>query len=289
MKMGGGTVIEVDIEDFFGTLDHHQLNDFLDQRIRDGNIRRAIGKWLNAGVMEDGKHIRSDKGTPQGGNVSPCLANIYLHHVMDVWFTKEVLPHLKGKAFLVRYADDCVCVCEREDDASRLMEVLPKRFGKYGMKLHPTKTRKITFRPPTQESGAGKQPATFDFLGFTHYWGKSRQGKWIVKRRTAKDRLRRSVKAISLWCRIHRHDKMASQAHDLAKKLYGHYSYYGITGNAACLESFRLQVGLTWYKWLRRRAQKRTLSWERFNEMLIRYPLPSPRIVHSVFRTGASP
>jgi len=289
MGMGGGVVIEVDIEDFFGTLDRHHLETFLDQRIRDGVIRRTIGKWFNAGVMEDGHHSKPEKGTPQGGNISPILANVYLHHVLDVWFAQEVLPRLRGKAFLVRYADDCVIVCEREDDASKIMAVLPKRCGKYGLQLHHDKTRMLTFRPPSLGSGSGVRPGTFDFLGFTHHWGQSRQGRWVVKRRTAKDRLAQSVKAISEWCRLHRHDPVKTQAHELGRKLRGHYGYYGITGNARALSNFHHQVCRKWYGWLRRRSQQRTLTWEQFHRLRLRHPLPPPRVVHSVFRSAASP
>lgn len=284
MKMGGGTVIEVDIEDFFGTLDHKHLNDFLDQRIRDGVLRRTIGKWLHAGIMEDGQRITTDKGSPQGGNISPVLANIYLHNVLDIWFTEEVVPRLKGRAFLVRYADDTVCVCEREDDASRIMEVLPKRFSRYGMKLHATKTRKISFQSPSRGNGSGQTPGTFDFLGFTHYWGKSRQGKWVVKRKTAKDRLRKSVHAISEWCQHHRHEKVAVQAQMLRRKLQGHYGYYGITSNGRSLNSFYRGVCKAWYRGLRRRSQTRHLTWGSMNVLLLKHPLPQPRIVHSTYR-----
>ncbi|OFX22768.1 MAG: hypothetical protein A2V77_11975 [Anaeromyxobacter sp. RBG_16_69_14] len=176
--------------------------------MRDGVIRRAIDKWLKAGVLEDGSVSYRDLGTPQGGVISPLLANVYLHEVMDKWFANEVKPRLAGEAHLVRYADDLVLVFTREGDARRVMEVLPKRFGKYGLTLHPTKTRLVKFRPP----GPGREdPGTFDFLGFTLYWGKSRKGRWVIQRKTARGRFNRALKRITAWCKLHLHDAVRDQ------------------------------------------------------------------------------
>ena len=191
MDMGGGWVLEVDIRKFFDTLDHRHLREILERRVRDGVILRLIGKWLKAGVMESGSYMRPESGTPQGGVISPLLANIYLHEVMDVWFEREVKPRMKGSSFLIRYADDLIIGFKLESDASRVMDILPKRFGEYGLTLHPDKTRLIDFRKPQEPEDAGKRgPGSFDLLGFTFFWAKSRKGNWVVKQRTAKSRLR---------------------------------------------------------------------------------------------------
>ncbi|RJO68795.1 MAG: group II intron reverse transcriptase/maturase [Myxococcales bacterium] len=204
MKMRGGFVIEVDIQAFFDNLDHGHLRRFLDRRVNDGVIRRTIGKWLKAGAMEQGAVTRPKGGTPQGGVISPFLANVYLHEVLDVWFERTAKSRLKGESHMIRYADDVLIVCRLEEDARRLMEVLPKRFGRYGLSLHPEKTRLVRFRRPTlrasgREWRSEDRPGTFDFLGFTHYWGKSLKGKWVVLRKTAADRFRRGLRHMSLW------------------------------------------------------------------------------------------
>jgi group II intron reverse transcriptase/maturase len=286
MDMKGGWVLEVDIKDFFGTLRYNYLRAFLDQRVRDGVIRRTIDKWLKAGVLENGRVTHPDAGTPQGGVASPLLANIYLHEVMDKWFHEMVIPRLRGHAFMVRYADDIVCAFSNEDDARRVMEVLPKRFGKYGLTLHPEKTKLVEFRRPKRKQGGnpGKRsgPGIFDFLGFTHYWGLSRNGNWVVKQKTAKDRLRRAIKGIYEWCRTNLHVDVAGQHAILKLKVTGHYRYYGITGNSRSLSCFYQQVQRAWQKWLNRRSQRRRMDWERFKLLLERYPLPPPTVVHSI-------
>jgi RNA-directed DNA polymerase len=282
MELGGGWVLDADIENFFDRLDHQHLRSFLDQRVRDGVIRRAIGKWLKAGVLEEGQYRRSSEGTPQGGVISPLLANIYLHETLDKWFAKEVRPRLKGKAGLLRYADDFVIVFEREDDARRVMSVLPKRLARFGLTLHPDKTRLLDFRRP-RPGGAGpsQRDRSLDFLGFTHHWGRSRRGNWVVRQKTAKSRFKRGVVTLAKWCRRHRHLPVSEQRDSLALKLTGHYAYYGLTGNFRALHHFRRQVILNWHKWLARRSQ-RGMPWSRFWRLLDRYPLPWARVVHSV-------
>lgn len=286
-KMGGGWMIEVDIRKFFDTLDHTHLQDLLRQRVRDGVLLRLIGKWLNAGVLEEGRITHPDTGTPQGGVISPLLANVYLHEVLDRWFEDEVVPRLKGRAFLVRFADDFVIGFEWEDDARRAMEVLPKRFGKYGLALHPTKTRLIPFSRPGRGGPDAPSPGTFDFLGFTHHWAKSRRGYWVIKRKTAKGRFSRGLRRIAEWCRGHRHRPIKEQHRILTWKLRGHFSYFGITGNQNALVRFRFEVERIWQKWLSRRSQ-RGMAWERFNSILRRYPLPSPVAIHSTLRFAAN-
>jgi len=277
-RMGGGWVLEIDIEAFFDTLDHQHLRAFLDRRVRDGVLRRLIDKWLNAGVMEDGVHTRSVEGSPQGGVISPLLANVYLHYVLDEWFEQEVKPRLRGRALLIRYADDATLVFGNETDARRVMDVLPKRFGRFGLRLHPRKTRLVRcYAPREGESHAG---SSFDLLGFTHYWGKSRRGAWTLKRKTAKDRLARTLRSIKHWCRRHRHEPLEQQHLALTRKLRGHYAYYGISGNARALANFRFWAERTWIKWLGRRSQRGRMNWDRAASFVARFPLPPARIVH---------
>jgi group II intron reverse transcriptase/maturase len=286
MKVRGGWIVEVDIRKFFDTLEHARLRELLQLRVRDGVLKRLIGKWLKAGVQEDGSISHPDSGSPQGGVISPLLANVYLHYVLDQWFEQDVKVRLRGQAHLIRFADDFVILFTHEDDARRVMAVLPKRFGKYGLMLHPDKTRLVPFRmPPLPAQGKGgnrqDRPGTFDLLGFTHYWGRSRWGRWVVKRKTAAKRLGRAVRSIAQWCRFHRHLPVAEQCVTLSQKVRGHYAYYGITHNARALGEFLWAVRRAWRKWLNRRHRGHSMTWERFYRLLQRYPLPPPRIVHS--------
>lgn len=287
MAVGGGWVVEVDIRKFFDTLDHSRLRELIQRRVRDGVLLRLIGKWLNAGVLEDGSLTTPEAGTPQGGVISPLLANIYLHYVLDEWFEQEVKPRLRGRAFLIRYADDFVIGFTGEEDARRVLEVLPKRFAKYGLTLHPDKTRLVPFARPSQRpdsGGAPPRPGTFDLLGFTHYWGRSRRGDWVVQRRTAADRFSRVVKKIAQWCRLERHAPVAEQHQHLSQQLRGHDAYYGITGNYRLLDRLRRVVERVWRKWLARRDRAGPLAWDRFGWLLERFPLPAARVVRSVYR-----
>jgi RNA-directed DNA polymerase len=292
MDRSGCWIVEVDIRRFFDALDHTHLRELLRQRVRDGVLLRLIGKWLNAGVLEDGVVTTPETGSPQGGVISPLLANVYLHYVLDVWFEREVKPRLRGSAFLVRYADDFVMGFACEEDARRVLEVLPKRFGKYGLTLHPDKTRLVPFVRPGQRSASGKaetSPESFDLLGFTHYWGRSQRGAWVVKRKTAASRFSRAIKKIAQWCRLNRHRPVVEQHRALSQKLRGHDAYYGITGNSRRLHGLRLVVARIWRKWLGRRSQAGRLCWDHFHRLLQRFPLPPPRVVHSVYRLAANP
>ena len=245
MKVGGGWVLDVDIRQYFNCLVHAHLRDILAKRMQDGVIKRLVGKWLKAGVWEDGVLTHPDAGTPQGGVVSPVLSNIYLHEVLDSWFETIVKPLLKGAGFLVRFADDFVMGFERREDAQRVMDVLPKRFGKYGLTLHPDKTRMLDFRTPgfRRKPGEAEGPSTFDFLGFTHYWGKSLKGNWVIKRKTSGKRLTRAIHKIKDWCRENRHQPIREQGKTLSQKMRGHFNYYGITGNSKCVSRFRFFGG----------------------------------------------
>lgn len=289
MEMHGGWVIEVDIKSYFDNINHQHLRSFLDKRVRDGVIRKVIDKWLNAGVMEKGSIEYPEAGSPQGGVISPMLANIYLHEVLDVWFAQEVKPRLEGKAFLIRFADDCLIACSTQRDADRIMAVLEKRFAKYGLELNRDKTRVFDFRRPRHDSGNQRKdrpntPRSFNMLGFTLYWGRSRKGFWIVKRKTAGDRLSRSLRNIALWCKSHRHRDLRWQHEQLSRKVRGHYAYFGFTGNQRALRSFLHQVQRIWCVWLSRRSQRRWAVWESFHQIYIRFPLPAVVIVHRLAR-----
>jgi len=287
----GGWVLEVDIQRFFDSLDHAHLREFLHSRVRDGVLQRLIGKWLNAGVLEDGALTTPETGTPQGGVISPLLANIYLHYVLDVWFEEEVKPCLRGPASLIRYADDFVMVFTCEADAKRVFDVLPRRFEKYGLSLHPEKTRLVPYiRSSGGPSGpvTGRPPrSTFDFLGFTHYWCRSRRGNWVVKRKTASSRFSRGVRKIAQWCRTNRHLSVKIQHQKLGQKLRGHDQYFGLTGNYRMLQELREAVTHIWRKWLSRRKRGRPMPWDTYSRLLERYPLPPARVVHSAL--AASP
>jgi group II intron reverse transcriptase/maturase len=285
VQMAGRWVLKVDVRKFFETLDHGHLRNIVRKRVRDGMLLRLIDKWLKAGVMEDGMVAYPQAGTPQGGGVSPILANIYLHEVLDEWFMRQVAPRLVGRAHLVRYADDVVIIFEREQDAQRVLDVLPKRLAKYGLTLHPEKTRLVDFRRPDKRAEASSgngdarsRPGTFDLLGFTHYWAKSRKGYWVVKQKTARDRFQRALKRVVDWCRRHRHEPVCEQWTALKRKLLGHFGYFGITGNYQALCSFWFRVIGVWRMWLSRRSQRASTSWEGMKRLLERYPLPQPRI-----------
>jgi RNA-directed DNA polymerase len=278
MEINGGWVLEIDIRKFFDALDHRHLHAILRRRVRDGVLLRLIGKWLKAGVQEDGRITHPESGSPQGGVISPLLANAYLHEVLDTWFERTVKPRLKGRASLIRYADDAVLVFGSEGDARRVLDVLPKRFAKYGLTLHPEKTRLVRFQRPRLDTSREGRPGTFDFLGFTHHWGRTLRGGWAVKRRTAKDRFNRSVKSMVSWCREHRHLPIQEQWLALTSKLRGHYAYYAVIGNMARVNSLLYHVRRAWQKWLSRRSDKAQIAWERFGELERRFPLPPARL-----------
>ncbi|MGQ7844760.1 group II intron reverse transcriptase/maturase [Granulosicoccus sp. 3-233] len=276
------SIYDADVSHYFDDIDHQQLNHFLDRKVKDGVVRGLINKWLRAGVVDGDSLYYPPDGSPQGGVISPLLSNIYLHYVLDEWFVHEVQPRLHGRAFLVRFADDFVIGCELASDTDRLGVVIPKRFARYGLQIHPEKTRQVPFWRPskrmTHRSGLG----TFDFLGFTHYWGKARSGHWVVKRKTASNRLRRSLRALWTWCRNNRHIRVHEQHQTLSRKLQGHYGYYGIRSNYKMLEVVYEQTLRTWRRWLGKRSSKGYLKIKAFAKFLERYPLPLPRVVHAI-------
>src|SRR5215510_4674520 len=294
MDIRGGWVLEVDIRKFFDNLDHGHLRTFLRLRVRDGVLLRLIDKWLKAGVMEDGGVSYPETGAPQGGVASPLLSNVFLHYVLDLWFEHDVKPRLRQRAFLIRYADEVVIGFRDQRDAQRVLEVLPKRFGKYGLTIHPTKSRLVPFRPscPWANDDRGEPtepPGTFDLPGFTHFWARSRHGYWVIKQKTANDRFSRSVRSIDGWCRANRHRPLGEQQAKLNEKLRGHYAYYGITGNSGSLSRFLDEVLRRWYKWLNRRDRLRSMTWAKFRGLVQRYPLAPVRTMHSLYRHAANP
>jgi RNA-directed DNA polymerase len=276
-------IVDADVSGFFDTIDRSCLREMLKQRVNDGGILRLIGKWLNAGVLEGGELTYPDQGTPQGGVASPLLANVFLHHVLDEWFVKEVQPRMKGRCFLSRFADDFIIGCESKADAQRVMAVLPKRFGRFHLTIHPEKTALIAFNKPLRREHSARGKGTFDFLGFTHYWAKTSRGYWVIKRKTVGKRLRRFMKGIWTWCGANRHAPLTEQYRTLCAKLRGYYHYYGIRGNIKALVAVFEHTRRAWRYWLSRRSHKGRLTWHTYEaSMRHKLPLPKPRIIHNI-------
>jgi len=281
-------VLEADIRSYFDAIVRSQLMALIERRIGDRNILRLIRKWIHIGVVEDGRLLVTETGTGQGQVISPLLANIYLHYVLDEWFEQEVKPRLRGQAAEIRYADDFILCFQYREDAERVLQVLTKRFAKYGLTLHPEKTRLLAFGRSALPSQPGaQQPATFDFLGFTHVCARSRRGRFTIHVRTMRKRLRRSLKAVAQWCQQHRHDPVEHQAAALNAKLRGHYQYYGRPTNYRGLLGFYRVVRRLWHKWLNRRTRGKTLDWRSFVNLLLRHPLLPPRITHAWAGSGS--
>jgi RNA-directed DNA polymerase len=279
LKLGINWIIDADIRKFFDTISWEQLRRILQKRMNDGAILRLIGMWLHVGVLEEGQVVNQEVGTPQGAPISPVLANIFLHEVLDEWFQREVRPRMKGNCFLVRYADDFVMGFSVKGEAERVFKVLPKRFERYGLSLHPEKSRLVQFSRPYWKRGKG--PGSFAFLGFTHYWAKTLRGGWTIKRKTQGKRLSRFMSGIGEWCKGHRHEPLAEQHRTLSSKLRGHYQYYGVRGNFKMLEVAYEHTRVMWKKWLRRRNSMNRMSWERFAEGVEQtLVLPLPQIMH---------
>lgn len=271
-------ILEADIMSFFDSVDRTMLVELLQTRIADGSLLRLIGKCLHVGVLDGEEFTRPEVGTAQGSVLSPLLGNVYLHYVLDRWFETEVKLRLRGRATLIRYCDDFVIGFEREDDARRVMDVLGKRMGRFGLSLHPDKTRLVPFRRPPAEQQGGKGPATFDFLGFTLHWERSREGRWVMRCKTRSASLRRAIQSVYEWCRSHRHLPVKEQHEALCRRLRGHFNYFGVSGNFRSLQLLVQATQRAWYKWLRRRSQRTSLTWERFGDLLRQLPLPRPRI-----------
>ena len=280
LKLNINWIVDADVSGFFDNINHKMLQDMISRRVNDGGIRRLIGKWLNAGVLEDGNLSRSESGTPQGGVISPLLANIFLHNVLDDWFVKEVKPRMKGRCFIIRWADDFIIGLEAKSDAERIMKVLPKRFERFGLSLNMRKTKLVKFGKPDR---AGKyKPGTFDFLGFTFYWAKSLRGFWVIKKKTARKRLLRFMKTLWDWCMRNRHKPLKEQHKALCEKLRGYFQYFGVRSNYRALETVRNHAVKAWRFWLSRRSHKGGLSWEKYEKIISDFPLPLPRIIHNI-------
>jgi group II intron reverse transcriptase/maturase len=281
MDRRGRWVLEVDVRRYFDSIDHAKLRELLARRVTDGVVRRVIDKWLKAGVLEQGQLSYPDAGTPQGGVISPMLSNVFLHYVLDEWFAQQAQPRLRGTSILIRYCDDFVMLFACRDDAERVHRVLGKRLAKFGLELHPDKTRLIDFRPPAERVGVEMTlPTTFTFLGFIHVWGKSRKGQAMMWQRTAKDRLARTLKAINRQCRLMRPWPMVDQHRRLSGMLQGHFAYFGIRGNSQRLAAVLHQTRRIWRKWLSRRSWTSYVTWAQFVRLVKTYPLPAPRIIH---------
>jgi group II intron reverse transcriptase/maturase len=271
-------VLEADIESFFDSIDRKKLMEMLRQRANDESFLRLVGKCLHVGVLDGEEYTEPDVGAAQGSALSPMLGNIYPHHVLDVWLDREVRPQLRGKASLARYADDLVIGFERREDAEKVMAMLHQRMAEYGLRLDPEKTRLVPFgRPPRRQDG-GKGPGTFDFLGFTLLWRRTRQGNWGQNFRTRKARLQRAKVALNDFCRRHRHEPVKEQHASLCRRISGHINYFGVNGNLASVAWLVRAAERIWYRWLRRRSQRTRLNWQRFGDILKAFPLPRPSI-----------
>ncbi len=271
-------ILEADIVSFFDSLDRKRLKEMLGVRVADGSLLRLIGKCLRVGVLDGVELSTSESGTAQGSVLSPLLGNVYLHYVLDLWFERDVKPRLRGRATLIRYADDFVIGFEQEDDARRVMAELGKRLERFELVLHPDKTRLLPFRRPPAGQKGGKGPATFDFLGFTLYWARTRKGRWGMSCKTRSASLRRVIQSVYDWCRRHRHLSVKAQHAALTRRIQGHFNYFGVSGNSRSLQLVIVQAKRIWYKWLCRRSQRKRLNWERFADLLRDFPLPRPRI-----------
>jgi len=268
-------IIDADIQGCFDNFDHKIMLDLLSKRIKDKSIIKLIIQWLKVGIV-DGESLQINRmGTPQGNIISPLLCNVYLHYVLDEWMDKTIRPLLKGEVFLTRFADDFIIGFENGEDAMRVYEVLPKRMGKFGLAVHPEKSKLIEFA----SKGKGKVD-TFDFLGFTHYWAKSQKGYPVVKRKTSSKKMQVVLKDFYDTCMKHKHEKLKDQCKLLASKLRGRYRYYGIRGNFVSIRRMYQSCLCAWFKWLNRRSQHNSYTWQGFDELLKHFSLPKPKIVH---------
>jgi group II intron reverse transcriptase/maturase len=264
-------VVEIDLENYFGTIEHDWLTRMLEERIDDGPFLRLTRKWLKAGILEtDGQVVHPATGTPQGGVVSPVLANVYLHYVLDLWFHRKVIRGCRGEACFIRYADDVVCAFEHAAEADRFLIELGARLSKFGLKLSPTKTHRLAF----SREGSGRE--SFDFLGFEFRWGQDRQGRAHLKRRTARKSLRKSLARFTLWCREHRHTPIGRLMKKVSQKLRGYYRYFGIYDNSRSVWQFHFLAMRILQKWLNRRSDRRSYNWTGFRALIEHFQIPHP-------------
>lgn len=279
-------IVEADIKGFFDNVSHEKLIEFIRIRIKDTTLLNLIKKFLKAGYVDAGILVKADSGTPQGSILSPMLANIFLHYVLDTWFETTVKSHVSGFCEIVRYADDFVCVVRYANDARRIERGLQNRFNKYGLEIHPTKSRNISFGRFERENAKqqNRRANTFDFLGFTHYCDLSRKGKFKVGRKTSRKKYSAKCRAMNAWLKAIRNQVKTKEWWKILKaKLRGHFQYYGVSENYDGIARFYKFTLRTVRKWLNRRSQQRKMSWERFTKYLEHYPLPKPKIVHSFY------
>jgi group II intron reverse transcriptase/maturase len=287
-REGTTWILEADIEAFFDSLDRPKLKEMLQKRIADGSLMRLIGKCLRVGVLDGEQFTTPDEGTAQGSVISPLLGNVYLHYLLDQWFERDIRPTLRGHARLIRYADDFAMGFELKEDAVIVLELLTARMKAFGLTLHPEKTRLVPFARPDRGQTNGKGPATFDFLGFTIFWTRTRGGRWRVGMKTRKARFRRAMSALNDWCRNHRHEPRSEQHATLSRKLRGHYNYFSVNGNHASLSRLLHEAKRVWFGWLQRRSQRSRLTWERFQKYLDVFPLPQPQIRVQIWANPSS-
>ena len=276
-------VVEADIKGFFDNVPHERLMDFLKIRIGDTSLLELIGKFLKAGYVDKGKWNETEQGTPQGSIMSPMLSNIFLHYTLDKWFEETVRRHIRGYARLIRYADDFVVAVQYQEDAYKIEKAIKNRFAKYGLQIHPTKSRCISFGrfERTNAERSGRKANTFDFLGFTHYCDKTRKGKFKVGRKTQKKKFVKACKAIHTWLKAIRNMVEAKEWWPiLAAKMRGHYNYYGIRGNCRGIWRFYTVTKQKVFYWLNRRSQKRSMFYAEYEQYLKSFPLPKPEIIH---------
>jgi group II intron reverse transcriptase/maturase len=278
-------VMEADIKGFFDSVSHTRLMELISKRITDKCFLRYLVRFLKAGYLENDLLVATEKGTPQGGNLSPLLANIFLHYVLDEWFVKEVKPHMRGQCYLVRYCDDFVILVQFKAEAEVILRFVRERFKEYGLQLHTEKTRRVSFgRYEKENAKKQKRKAnTFDFLGFTHYCGVSRKGEFKVCRKTAAKRFGKALRGMKEWLKTTRNSKIVQWWQIILSKIRGHYQYYGVSENMRSISLFYHRVVRMIYKWLNRRSQKKSFNWSQFNEYLKHYPIPRPYIVHSFY------
>jgi group II intron reverse transcriptase/maturase len=289
MKQPVGYVIDADIEGYFDNVDHEKIMDCLKQRISDKKFLRYILRMLKSGIVEGRNYYATEKGTPQGGIVSPIIANVYLHFLLDRWFIFDILPNCKGKADMIRYCDDFLICVEEAEDAKYILLQLEQRLGKGKLKLSKEKTKVVEFRrPPADDAGnKGRKPETFEFLGFTHYWEKSRKGLYIVGRRTGNKRFRKAIGKVKDFLRTCRNKMPLKDIWQrVTQKLHGHYAYYGVSGNYRKIKLFHHQVERLLFKWLNRRSQRKSFNWEQYSKYEQRFPLPKPKIHHRLYQTA---
>lgn len=279
-------ILEADIESFFDNVDRPALREMLEERIDDKSLLRLVGKCLHVGVLDGAEFTTTEEGTAQGSILSPLLGNIYLHHVIDQWFKRKVKPRMQGRSCLVRYADDLLFGFEQREDAERVLTVLGKRLGRFGLKLSPAKTRLLDFRRPPKDQQGGKGPSTFDFLGFTHYWRRSRKGQWTPAWKTRTKSLHKAIVSIQSWCKANRHLSIPEQHVALTRRVRGHFNYFGVNGNQRCLSMLTEKVERSWFRWLRRRSQRTRMTWDRFGEILRNFPLPKVKVYKNLWATS---